>query len=57
MGVMNWTSDAEKALREVPFFVRPAVRRRIESMASEQKRDLIDNDFYQEARSQFARRS
>ena len=57
MGVMNWTSDAEKALREVPFFVRPAVRRRIESMASEQKRDLIDNDFYQEARSQFAKRS
>ena len=54
---MNWTSDAEKALREVPFFVRPAVRRRIESMASDQKRDLIDCDFYQEARSQFARRS
>jgi len=53
---MNWTSDAEEALREVPFFVRPAVRRRIESIAIEQKRDLIDSTFYGEARSQFARR-
>jgi len=57
MDVMNWTSDAEEALREVPFFVRPAVRRRIESIATEQKRDLIDSTFYEEARSQFARRS
>ena len=56
-GVMNWTSDAEKALQEVPFFVRPAVRRRIESMAAEQKRELVDCDFYQEAKSQFADRS
>ena len=28
---MNWSAEAEKSLKEVPF-VRPAVRRRIESM-------------------------
>ena len=50
---MNWTSDAEQALKEVPFFVRPAVRKRIEAMARESQRDLIDLSFYTEARARF----
>ena len=32
---MNWTPAAEARLREVPFFVRPAVRRRVEKLAAE----------------------
>ncbi len=28
---ISWSDEAEQLLREVPFFVRPAVRRRIES--------------------------
>ena len=35
---MDWTSDAEQKLKEVPFFVRPAVRRRIEALAQEAQR-------------------
>ena len=50
---MNWTSEAEQALKEVPFFVRPAVRKRIEAMARESERDPIDLSFYTEARARF----
>jgi hypothetical protein len=39
---MQWTADAEQALKEVPFFVRPAVRKRIETMAKEANLDQID---------------
>ena len=50
---MNWSADAEKALKEVPFFVRPAVRKRIESMAKDAGLSSIDHGFYAEARAQF----
>lgn len=54
---MDWTAEAEQALREVPFFVRPAVRRKIEALATELSRNLIDEAFYQGARAKFSRRS
>lgn len=50
---MQWTADAEQALKEVPFFVRPAVRKRIETMAKEADLDQIDLRFYGEARARF----
>ena len=50
---MDWSADAEQALKEVPFFVRPAVRKRIESMAKESGRSSIDAAFYAEARARF----
>ncbi|QNI57326.1 light-independent protochlorophyllide reductase C-terminal domain-like protein [Synechococcus sp. BIOS-U3-1] len=53
---MNWSAEAEKLLKEVPFFVRPAVRRRIESMARECLLDCIDSSFYARARAKFAKR-
>jgi hypothetical protein len=53
---LNWSAEAEQSLKEVPFFVRPAVRRRIESMASERQLQCIDAAFYAEARAQFSRR-
>ncbi len=53
---MNWSAEAEKSLKEVPFFVRSAVRRRIESMAKERQLGSIDAAFYAEARAQFAQR-
>ena len=52
---MEWHSDAQAALKkDVPFFVRPAVRRRVETMASETGRDDVDLDFYLEARAAMA---
>ena len=50
---MNWQPDAEQRLKEVPFFVRPAVRKRIERMASEAGLDTIDAPFYEQAKAKF----
>jgi len=40
----------------VPFFVRPAVRRRIESLAAEAGLTEVDGAFYQQARASFGRK-
>ncbi|WP_457767657.1 PCP reductase family protein [Cyanobium sp. ULC082] len=53
---MDWTEAAEQKLKEVPFFVRPAVRRRIEGLAAEAGISSIDPAFYAEARARFARK-
>jgi len=50
---MQWSSDAEQRLKEVPFFVRPVVRRRIESLAAEAGRSEVDGVFYEEAKARF----
>jgi hypothetical protein len=50
---MNWQPEAEQRLKEVPFFVRPVVRKRIESMASEAGLDSIDVAFYEQAKAKF----
>ncbi|MFM7087653.1 MAG: PCP reductase family protein [Cyanobium sp.] len=52
---MDWSAEAEQLLREVPFFVRPAVRHRIASMAAEAGREQVDAAFYQQARARFGR--
>ena len=49
---MDWTEDAVAALKkDVPFFVRPAVRRRMEAMAAGDNRLSIDLMFYQQAKA------
>ena len=53
---MNWSSEAEQKLREVPFFVRPAVRRRIESLAAEAGLQQVDESFYEQAKSSFGQK-
>lgn len=52
---MNWHPDAQAALKkDVPFFVRPAVRKRVEAMAAEAGLALIELDFYAEAKASMA---
>ena len=53
---MNWSADAEAKLKEVPFFVRPAVRKRIEAMAGEIGLDSIDLSFYEDAKARFGQK-
>jgi hypothetical protein len=53
---ISWSDEAEQLLREVPFFVRPAVRRRIESLAIEAGLAAVDADFYRQARDSFGRK-
>ena len=52
---MQWTDDAQASLKkDVPFFVRSAVRKRVEAMAQEAGLEQISLDFYQAARDQMA---
>ena len=53
---MNWSADAEAKLKEVPFFVRPAVRKRIEAMAAESGCESIDLAFYEDAKARFGQK-
>lgn len=50
---MQWSAEAEAKLKEVPFFVRPAVRKRIEALAADAGRDGIDLAFFEEAKARF----
>lgn len=50
---MNWQPEAEQSLKEVPFFVRPMVRKRIESLATEAGLTTIDLSFYEQAKAKF----
>ena len=53
--MMDWHADALDSLRkDVPFFVRPAVRKRVESMAVDGNRQCIDLSFYQQAKASMA---
>ena len=52
---MQWNDDAQASLKkDVPFFVRPAVRKRVESMAQEAGLEQISLEFYRQARDQMA---
>ncbi|MEI6359929.1 MAG: PCP reductase family protein [Synechococcus sp. ELA619] len=53
---MNWNADAEAKLKEIPFFVRPAVRRRVESLAADAGLDRVDLQFFEEAKAQFGQK-
>ncbi len=52
-GLVNWTTEAEQRLKEVPFFVRPAVRRKIEKLANEASLEQVDGAFYDQAKASF----
>ncbi|CAK6701892.1 Light-independent protochlorophyllide reductase subunit B [Synechococcus sp. CBW1107] len=56
MRTMEWTPEAEARLKEVPFFVRPAVRRRIESLAVEASLTCVDLEFYGAAKARFGQK-
>ena len=53
---MKWSPEAEAKLKEIPFFVRPAVRRRIESLAADAGHDSVDLLFFEEAKAQFGQK-
>ena len=53
---MDWQPDAEQRLKEVPFFVRPIVRKRIESLAAEAGLNSVDVVFYEQAKARFGKK-
>ncbi len=50
---MEWTSEAEAKLKEIPFFVRPAARKKIEKFAQEMGVTQITPEIYAQAKQQF----
>jgi Proto-chlorophyllide reductase 57 kD subunit len=50
---ISWTAEAEAKLKEIPFFVRPAARKKIEKFAQEQGTIEITVEIYNLAKQQF----
>ena len=50
---MEWTPEAEARLKEIPFFVRPAARKKIEKFAQDQGLNQINEETYEAAKKQF----
>ena len=48
-----WTSEAEAKLKEIPFFVRPAARKKIEKFAQDADIREITVEVYEQAKKQF----
>jgi hypothetical protein len=48
-----WTAEAEARLKEIPFFVRPAARKKIEKFAAEQGLNSITVEVYEQAKQKF----
>jgi hypothetical protein len=53
---IQWTSEAEARLKEVPFFVRPAVRQKIEKFARERDLTEITVEVYEQAKQKFGKK-
>lgn len=49
----NWTPEAEARLKEIPFFVRPAARKKIEKFAQELGVNQITVEVYEQAKQKF----
>jgi hypothetical protein len=49
----EWTKEAEARLKEIPFFVRPAARKKIEKFAQEKGLTEITESVYEDAKKQF----
>lgn len=50
---MEWTTEAEARLKEIPFFVRPAARKKIEKFAQTAGTAQITVEVYEQAKQQF----
>lgn len=53
MSNISWTAEAEAKLKEIPFFVRPAARKKIENFAQSKGLNEIDVQVYELAKAAF----
>ena len=53
---VQWTTAAQALLKEIPFFVRPAARKKIEKYAIDNGLPEITETVYQQAKEQFGRK-
>ncbi|AFZ24980.1 Proto-chlorophyllide reductase 57 kD subunit [Cylindrospermum stagnale PCC 7417] len=50
---IKWTGEAEAKLKDIPFFVRPFARKKIETYAQENSISLITLEIYDQAKQLF----
>jgi hypothetical protein len=50
---VSWTAEAEARLKEIPFFVRPAARKKIEKFAAENNTTQVTVEVYEQAKQKF----
>ncbi|MGD1858267.1 MAG: PCP reductase family protein [Leptolyngbyaceae cyanobacterium] len=50
---IKWTDEAKARLKEIPFFVRPAARKKIEKFAHEAGVAEITVEVYEQAKQKF----
>ncbi|MDB9538169.1 PCP reductase family protein [Anabaenopsis tanganyikae CS-531] len=50
---IKWTVEAEDKLKEIPFFVRPFARKKIETYAEENSISLITLEIYEQVKQKF----
>ncbi|WP_309731118.1 PCP reductase family protein [Chamaesiphon sp. OTE_75_metabat_556] len=53
---ISWTAEAEAKLKEIPFFVRPAARKKIEKFAQAEGTIEITPEVYDRAKQQFGQK-
>jgi hypothetical protein len=51
--LIKWSSEAEAKLKDIPFFVRPFARKKIETYALEHSISLITLEIYEQVKQQF----
>lgn len=56
-GAIDWTAEAEARLKEIPFFVRPAARKKIEKFAQELGASQVTVEIYDQAKQKFGSQS
>ncbi|AFZ57084.1 PCP reductase family protein [Anabaena cylindrica FACHB-243] len=50
---IKWTAEAEAKLKDIPFFVRPFARKKIETYAQDNSITLITIEIYEQVKKQF----
>ncbi|MFN5515465.1 MAG: PCP reductase family protein [Cyanobacteriota bacterium] len=50
---LSWTPEAQEKLQNIPYFVRPQARQRIEQLAREAELETITADLVEQARLEF----
>lgn len=50
---IKWTDESEEKIKEIPFFIRPFARKKIENYAQENSISLITLEVYEQAKKLF----
>ena len=51
--IIPWTAEAEGKLKEIPFFIRPFARKKIETYAQDHNLTQITIEIYDQAKQLF----